>query len=640
MARVADSPWLGVARQARRDLLPFPGRLAMTWRVALLCAIVAGVAMVWKIPESALSCYLIIFLARPNGAECVGQAIGLILLATVVVFAMAPVIEATADSPMLRIAVIALTSFGFIYLGAASQVGEIGSIIALVIAFILTLVDQVPAGQIVTRGLLDAWQMAVMPMALMIVFNLILGTSPHRLLRQTIAARVAAAADALDSPGRDDGLRQVGPPLEAGNDEAAQQILLARLFHTAPTATVNWLQGATLTSYRLLLAVAALPADAAAHTRQALAAQCRSAAEAIGLGRRPATAEGGAPIVESGPPLRVAAEALAGLSEPNGGSDAALPKPPFLASDAFINPDYQRFALKTTGAAISCYLIYSLIDWQGIHTAMVTCYVAALGTTAETVHKLALRIAGCLVGATMGFLAILFVIPHLESVGGLMAMVFCAVMVAAWVSSGNERISYAGVQIGLAFLLTTLNGFAPSLSMESGRDRVIGILLGNVMVYLFFTSFWPKSAAVEVRERIGRSLAALSRLAKMEPASRQDALGEAGTVETEAAKAEEQIRLLPFEPARERPSWQRIGELRALLDEMRSFLPALMFSPERDPAMPQRLAAAADQIRENARRRGGEAADPPEADDGGGNAPMDLDWRLGQIERLAEGRSG
>jgi len=637
MARAADSPWLGVARQTRRDLLPFPGRLAMTWRVALLCAIVAGAAMVWKIPESALSCYLIIFLARPNGAECVGQAIGLILLATVVVFAMAPVIEATADSPMLRIAVIALTSFGFIYLGAASQVGEIGSIIALVIAFILTLVDQVPAGQIVTRGLLYAWQMAVMPMALMIVFNLLLGTSPHRLLRQTIAARVSAAADALESPGRDEGLRHVGPPLAAGNDEAAQQILLARLFHTAPTAAVNWLQGATTTSYRLLLAVAALPADAAAHTRQALAAQCRSAAAAIGLGSRPAAVDGTTP--ESGPPLRAATEVLAALAQPNGGSDAALPKPPFLASDAFTNPDYQRFALKTTGAAISCYLIYSLIDWQGIHTAMVTCYVAALGTTAETVHKLALRIAGCLLGATMGFLAILFVIPHLESVGGLMAMVFCAVMVAAWVSSGNERISYAGVQIGLAFLLTTLDGFAPSLSMESGRDRVIGILLGNVMVYLFFTSFWPKSAAVEVRERIGRSLAALSRLAKMEPASRRDALGEAGTIETEAAKAEEQIRLLPFEPARERPSWQRIAELRALLGEMRSFLPALMFSSERDPAMPQRLAAAAEQVLEDGRRRGGEPAEPPAAGDGG-SASMDLDWRLGQIERLAAGRSG
>ena len=76
MARAAEFPWRAVARQTARDLKPFPGRLAMTWRVALLCAIVAGVAMVYKIPESAIGCYLIIFLMKPNGAQNVGNRSG------------------------------------------------------------------------------------------------------------------------------------------------------------------------------------------------------------------------------------------------------------------------------------------------------------------------------------------------------------------------------------------------------------------------------------------------------------------------------------------------------------------------------------------------------------------------------------
>lgn len=635
MALAASSPWAGVARQALRDLRPFPGRSAMTWRVALLCAIVAGTAMVWKIPESAISCYLIIFLARPNGAECVGQAIGLIGLATIVVFAMAPVIQATADDPMLRIAVIAGTSFAFVFLGAASQIGEIGSIIALVIAFILTLIDQVPAGQIVTRGLVYAWQMAVMPMALMIVFNLVFGTSPHRLLRQTISGRLAAAADALEQPERARAL--LNRPLGEGNAEAGQQLMLARLFHTAPKASIDWLHGATITSYRLLLAAAALPANAAGEIRQSLSASCRAAASAVRLGRRPAE-----PVRLAPSPVEPSVEAemdasLSGLAQRDGGSTAALPKPPFFAADAFTNPDYQRFALKTTGAAISCYLIYSLIDWQGIHTAMVTCYVAALGTTAETVHKLALRITGCLVGAAMGFLAILFVIPHLESVGGLMALVFCAMLVAAWVSTGNERISYAGVQIGLAFLLTILNGFSPSLSMESGRDRVIGILLGNVMIFLFFAGFWPKSAATEVRERLERSLAMLSRMARLDPAERRTSLADAETIETEMAKAEDQIRLLPFEPRGERPSPRRIDEMRALLNEIRAFVPALMFSSEPPGEMSERLARAAGDLGRGADSR------PSEGDvaNSGDEAPVPgLAGQVGLIERLAAGRSG
>lgn len=164
MAATADAPWRGIARQTLEDLKPFPGRFAMTWRVALLCALVAGVAMLYRIPESAIGCYLIIFLMRPNGAENAGQAIGIIVLVSVVVVLIAPLIQATADNPLLRVTAIAGFSFLFLFLGAASQLGESGSIIALVIAFILTLVDQVPAGEIVTRGLLYAWQMASVPM--------------------------------------------------------------------------------------------------------------------------------------------------------------------------------------------------------------------------------------------------------------------------------------------------------------------------------------------------------------------------------------------------------------------------------------------------------------------------------------------
>ena len=40
-----------------------------------------------------------------------------------------------------------------------------------------------------------------------------------------------------------------------------------------------------------------------------------------------------------------------------------------------------------------CYLVYSLLDWPGIHTCLITVYIVSLGTTAETIEKLTLRIA-------------------------------------------------------------------------------------------------------------------------------------------------------------------------------------------------------------------------------------------------------
>lgn len=634
-----------MARQAWRDLLPFPDRAGLTWRVALLCALVAAVAMVYRVPEAAIGCYLVIFLARPDGAECVGQGIGLIILAGIVVLSMAPLIAATADEPLLRIAILALLSFVFVFLGAASQLGETGSIIALVIVFVLTLVDQLPAGEIATRGLLYAWQMAAMPMVLMIVFNLVFGTSPHRLLRRTVAERLTAAAEALSLP-PDTAPERLAAPLAEGIDADGQKVTLARLFHTAPSAEVTWLSGAARTSYQLLLAVAALPSGMTAETRAALAEHCRMAAGRVAAGQRPpAPLPQTAPDTGAGSPQDTAAPAaataaltaqeaavtaaLAGLARDDGGTDTVAPKPAFLAADAFTNPDYQRYALKTTAAAVLCYVTYSLIGWTGIHTAMITCYVAALGTTAETVHKLALRIAGCLLGAGLGFLSILFVIPHLESVGGLMALVFLGILPAAWISAGSERISYAGVQVGLAFLLTILNGFAPSLDMAAGRDRIVGILLGNLVVYLIFTGIWPKSAVLDVQARLSRALSALARLAEREPAARAEAVDDASLVETEVEKARQHLLLLPFEPASQRPAPSRIARLDALIAEVRAALPVLLFTGAPSAETTALFARAADDV-----ARGGSSL--PDTGDGEGDR-SGFAAQVRRIERLAAG---
>jgi len=601
MATAADAPWRMIARQVWSDLQPFEGRLGLTWRVALLCAITAAVAMMHRIPESAISCYLIIFLMRPNGAECVGQAIGLIILATLVVFGMAPLIQALAETPLLRLAVIAGATFLFLFLSSASQLGEIGAIIGLVIAFILTMVDLVPVGEIVTRGLLYAWAMACMPMALMIGFCLVLGTGPHTLLRRTVAERLEAAAGLLETGDR----RQATALLAEGQAEVDKRVLMTRIFYTAPKAEAQWLAGAAAAAYRLLLAAAAAPADAGGDAaRRSLADGCRRAALAV---RRraplppPMALEG---ATEGAPALAVIRRSLAGLAAPDGGMATTPAKTPFLAPDAFTNPDHQRYALKTTAAAVLAYLIYSLLDWEGIATAMVTCYVAALGTTGETAHKLTLRIVGCLIGALMGILAILFVMPHLTSVGGLMALVFCAILPAAWVSTGNERISYGGVQIGLAFLLTVLNGFGPSLDMGSARDRIIGILLGNTLVFIMFTNFWPRSAAVEVRRRLSGALEALARLAALAPAARVDAVNDIAAVATDTAAAKMALDMTPFEPRGQSPAPAELRRLYGVIDEIVALLPAVTFSdrphddevrlfrsaaatlePERDPAL-------------------------------------------------------
>jgi multidrug resistance protein MdtO len=168
-------------------------------------------------------------------------------------------------------------------------------------------------------------------------------------------------------------------------------------------------------------------------------------------------------------------------------------KPGFFLPDAFTNPHHVYYALKTTAAAMSCYVIYLLLDWPGIHTCFITCYIVSLGTTAETIEKLALRILGALIGAGSGLAAIVFLLPHLISIGSLLIVVFLAGLVSAWVAAGSPRISYVGYQMAFAFFLCVIQGPSPAFDLTTARDRIIGIMLGNVVAYLIFANIWPVS---------------------------------------------------------------------------------------------------------------------------------------------------
>lgn len=583
--RTADSAWPEIFRQVWRDLQPFPGRFGLTWRVALLCALVSGTAMVMKIPEASISCYLIIFLMKQDAVQNCLMGFGLILLATGVVALMIPIINMSIDSAMLRLAVMFFASYIFLFLASATPLGEQAAIVGLIIAFILTLVTDVPVGEIGNQGLLMAWKMACMPMFLMILFNMLLGIPAQSHVRNKIVDRLRRSADRIETGQTS---REFADLLGEGNDLSLQQMMTVRLLHLVPKVRSAWLNGAVETSYRILIASDGMSGTLAQEQRAALATQLRAAANEIAAQRIPAP---------SPPPEDVptdAAEcllraALADLSHSNGGGDPCPRKIPPLAADAFTNPDHQRYALKTSLAAVLCYLIYTGIQWDGIHTAMITCYVAALGTTGETVRKLTLRICGCLIGAALGALVLVHVMPNLTSIGGLMLMVFGGVLVGAWVSSGSERIYYAGVQIALAFLLTTLNGFGPSYEFSQASGRIFGILLGIIVIYVLFTQFWPHSVIKDVRSRLSDTLEALSRLGLPAEGNTRERTEIATAARIYLAQAADLLEAAPFEPRRLRAREPEIRQLRSFIEEMGSLATRLYLAGPDQPEAMSRL---------------------------------------------------
>jgi multidrug resistance protein MdtO len=609
LERAREGPFHDIVRL----LAPRPGRLELATRLAVICALTVLVVEIYQTPDAALTVYVVFFLNRGDRAVSLILNIVLVALISVIIGFVILVAMVVINDPMWRVISMTVISIAILFVASASKLRPLGGTITLIVAYALDLLGTTPLanGELATRSLLYAWLFVGVPAGVSMIVNLLLAPPPRRLAERGIARGLELSAAMLTAP--NENIRsEFTEYLQEGIAEIPKLLGLADREKTSKPDDIAALKQAAGSTILLMSAVDVMDrrpeiqlttplADYLARTLLEMSSILKAGAYPVRIGWDPPDTERALTPLETDV-LDDIREAIIYFAEAPSSEHRPIESKKedggFFAADAFTNPDYIQYALKTTAAAMFCYFLYSLLDWSGIHTSFLTCYIVSLGTTAETVEKLTLRILGCLVGAAAGYGTMIFLIPDLTSITALMVVVFAGALAAGYVSAGSERISYAGFQMAFAFFLCVIQGPSPAFDLSTARDRVIGILLGNVVTYLLFTHLWPISVGKRIDPAIATLLQTLAAMMTAATATTRRAL--ASQAQTALAAIRTDIALAGYEPTSVRPDPAWLARRDQFADDIDALESALLLSADKEPAMSRsiarRLQALADRF--------------------------------------------
>ena len=202
----------------RRELRPTPGRLGDCLRIVVVLLAVVAIAETFRISEIALSGYIVLFV---SGREAVTTILTALLAGVAVVLAIFVAIAVfilSLSEPALRIPLMAAMTFVAMFLSRTATPGPVFFVAGFIVAYGLTLGDQVlglalqpatagnaeqfalpelafiPPEEALVRFLLWLSLAVALPIILVIVANLLTGRDPARLLYQGLAEQIGRAS--------------------------------------------------------------------------------------------------------------------------------------------------------------------------------------------------------------------------------------------------------------------------------------------------------------------------------------------------------------------------------------------------------------------------------------------------------------
>ena len=515
------------------ELSPYPGRAWVVARVTIAATIVMLIVNTFRIPTGFLGAIFTVFISRENPTATFVSGFKAIAAFVAGTIYAAVGLTFLADDPLTHFLWVASSLFVSFYLIRA--MADYGTAVAFgfLIAGAIPLWDQFKLN-VEDRMEDTLWTMFVVIIGIVVsiaVEYVFRRVHPTTDLTEGIEARLKTVETVLRDAAEQ---RPLDPETEkkitlystVGTSRLRRLILRSDYgahFKSQMTAMIALLGRLVdiAGSFRLALSErgTATPVDPADRARcRRLADQIAQLAQDLRGQQNPAPLDLPSQATPSGLPFLASMEATVAMVPKAFAGPGAMDvfvvapleedKPSrFFVADAFTNPAHLLFALRGTLAAMAAYVTYTSLAWPGLSTAIATCFITALSTIGSSRQKQVLRLAGAFIGGIIfGMGAQVFVLPYLDGIFGFTILFAVVTAISAWISTSSARLSYLGVQLALAFYVINLQEFTIQISLAVARDRVVGVLLGLVCMWLLFDRLWVRNALDEMQTIFARNL--------------------------------------------------------------------------------------------------------------------------------------
>lgn len=499
------------------ELRPSDSRINLVIRALLSSAIAIVISQTLQVPWLALSLIAVFFITQSN--IVITRAIGILFFvsSTLAIGAAILVLKFTYDYPMLRILLSSALFFLSVFLMRVTKVGVLFFLMALVVIYTQSFVDLTPQAEVVIRLVLWVWVAINYAILLTLIVNtLLLPAEPLKQLKGRMNAVLDETRAMLASGGETRDLSAISQHATELHKLLRFSVMRSdrcRANEPGYLALITLVLQLNILAYQLPPAFGA----AARQLAQEIDAACRALQTAIShdSALRFSVAIAGSDDPQVPAPLNEMAGLLQVYANRSDYADALQAAPPqkvpFFTPDALTNPVYIQFSLKTLLTVLVAYVFYTAVDWSGIHTIMLSCLIVAQPSLGATQRRARLRLGGAAIGSLLALISVVWIMPHLDNLVGLLLLTLPVIALSAWIAAGSEKISYAGVQILFTFSLALLESFGPVTELTEIRDRLIGIVLGVGFATFIHATLWPEYEGESLRQQVANVLRELSR---------------------------------------------------------------------------------------------------------------------------------